>query len=158
MLWGFPGGSVVRNPPANAGDVASILGPGRSPGERNGNPLQYSCLGNPMDGGISWATVHGGHKRVRHDFLTKQQLVLEHRSWIITIESVWPAMPFSFYFYIYFVLYKNNFLMWSRFKEIKRQCKECRCAQSCLILCGPMGVALQVLVSMEFSRQEYWSG
>ena len=63
---------TVKNPPANAGDVASIPGSGRSPGERNDNPLQHSCLGNPMDKGIWWATVHGGHKRVRHDFLTKQ--------------------------------------------------------------------------------------
>ena len=40
-----------KNPPANAGDLGSILGMGRYPGERNGNPLQYSCLGNPMDRG-----------------------------------------------------------------------------------------------------------
>ena len=45
--WGFPDGSVVKNLPANAGDVAS--GWGRSPGEGNSNPLQYSCLRNPMD-------------------------------------------------------------------------------------------------------------
>ena len=44
-----PGGSVVKNPPANAGEVGSIPGSGRSPGEGNGNPLQYSCLKNPMD-------------------------------------------------------------------------------------------------------------
>ena len=56
---GFPGGSVVRNPPANAGDVGSVPGLGRSLEERNGNPLQYSCLGNPMDRGAWKATVHG---------------------------------------------------------------------------------------------------
>ena len=56
---GFPSGSVVKNPPANAGDVSLILGLGRSPGEENGNPLQYPCLGNPMDRGAWWATVHG---------------------------------------------------------------------------------------------------
>jgi len=53
---------VVRNPPANAGDaraVGSIPHPGRSPGARNGNLYQYSCLGNPMDRGAWWATVHG---------------------------------------------------------------------------------------------------
>ena len=53
---------MVKNPPANAGDVRdvdSILGSGRSPGERNGNPLQYSCLGNPMDRGAWQARVHG---------------------------------------------------------------------------------------------------
>ena len=44
---------------SNAGDLGSIPGWGRSPGEGNGNPLQYSCLENPMDGGAWWATVHG---------------------------------------------------------------------------------------------------
>ena len=59
---GFPGGSVVKNPPANTGDardVDSIPGLGRSPGEGNGNLLQNSCLGNPMDKGAWWATVNG---------------------------------------------------------------------------------------------------
>ena len=49
-LWGFQDGSVVKNPSANEGDVGSILGLGRSPGKGNGNPLQYCCLENPMDG------------------------------------------------------------------------------------------------------------
>ena len=48
---GFPGSSVVKNPPANTGDLGSISGLGRSPGGGNGNPLQYSCLGNRMDRG-----------------------------------------------------------------------------------------------------------
>ena len=48
---------MVKNPPAYAGDVGLNPGSGRSPGEGNGNPLQYSCLGNPMDGGAWWATV-----------------------------------------------------------------------------------------------------
>ena len=50
---------MVKNPPAKAGDMGSIPGSGRSPGERNGNPLQYSCLGNPRDRGTWHATVHG---------------------------------------------------------------------------------------------------
>ena len=58
-VGGVPGGSVVKNLPANAGDTGSIAGSGRSPGEGNGNALQYSCLGNPMDRGAWWATVHG---------------------------------------------------------------------------------------------------
>jgi len=58
-MLGFAGVSVVKNPPANARDVGSIPELGRSPGEGNGNPLQYSCLGNPMDRGAGWATVHG---------------------------------------------------------------------------------------------------
>ena len=55
----FPGGSVVKNPPANARNTGSIHGVGRSPGEGNSNPLQYSSLGNPMDRGTWQATVHG---------------------------------------------------------------------------------------------------
>ena len=53
------GGSVEKNLSVNAGDMGSILGLGRSPGEGNGNPLQYPRLGNPMDRGAWWATVHG---------------------------------------------------------------------------------------------------
>ena len=50
---------MVKNPPAKAENVGSIPGLGRSPGERNGNPLQYSCLGNTMDRIAWWATVQG---------------------------------------------------------------------------------------------------
>ena len=56
---GFPDDSVVKNPPAHAGDTGFTPGSGRSPREGNGNPIQYSCLENPMDGGAWWATVHG---------------------------------------------------------------------------------------------------
>jgi len=55
---------VVKNLPVNAGDVDSIPGSGRSPGEGNDNPLQYSCLGNPMDRGAWQATVHGVTKEL----------------------------------------------------------------------------------------------
>ena len=66
---GFPGSSAVKNPPANAGDTGdtgSIPGLGRSLGEGYGNPLQYSCLKNPVDKEAWWATVHGSH-RVEND-------------------------------------------------------------------------------------------
>ena len=59
---GLPGSKVVKNPPANAGDTGdagSIPGLGRSLGEGNVNPPQYSCLGNPVDRGAWWAAVHG---------------------------------------------------------------------------------------------------
>ena len=56
--WGFPGGSEVKASAFNAGDLGSIPGLGRSPGEGNGNPLQYSCLENPIDRGAWWAIVH----------------------------------------------------------------------------------------------------
>ena len=68
---GFPGGSVAKNPPADAGDVDLILGLGRSPKEENGNPLQYSCLGNLMDRKVWQATIHG----VTKDSDTTWQLI-----------------------------------------------------------------------------------
>ena len=63
---GLPGGTVVKNLPANAGDAGDgglIPGSGRSPAEGNANPLQYSCLGNPMNRGAWWATVYWVEKR-----------------------------------------------------------------------------------------------
>ena len=56
---GFPGDSDGEESASSAGDPGLIPGLGRSPGERNGNPFQYSCLGHPMDRGAWWATVHG---------------------------------------------------------------------------------------------------
>ena len=58
-LWGFPCGSAGKESACNAGDLGMIPGLGRSPGGRHGNPLQYSCLENPMDRRACWATVHG---------------------------------------------------------------------------------------------------
>ena len=55
-------GLFVKTPPANAGDMGLIPGLGRSPGEGNGDPFQYSCLRNSMDRGVWWTTVHRGHK------------------------------------------------------------------------------------------------
>ena len=97
LVVDFPGGSDGKASAYNAGDLGSIPGSGRSPGERNGNPLRYSCLENPMDGGAWWATVHGVTKswtqlsdftqsthrnvgettlvRVTNDFLTWQTLL-----------------------------------------------------------------------------------
>ena len=57
-MKGLPGGSVIKNLPAIAGYMSSVPGLGRSPGEGNGNTLQYSCLGNSMDRGAWRATVH----------------------------------------------------------------------------------------------------
>ena len=59
----LPGGSLVKNLPANTGDAGLIPGSRRYPGEGNGNPLQYSCLENSMDRGAWWATVHGVAKK-----------------------------------------------------------------------------------------------
>jgi len=67
---GFPHSSVGKESACNAGDLGSILGSGRSPGEGNGNPLHYSCLENPIDREAWWAIVHGC-ARVGHDLATK---------------------------------------------------------------------------------------
>ena len=65
-MGGFPSSSAGKESTCNAGDMGSISGLGRSPGEGNGNPLQYSCLENPMDRRTWQATVHGV-ARVGHD-------------------------------------------------------------------------------------------
>ena len=76
-ILGFPGVSEVKASACNVGDLGSILWSGRSPGEGNGNPLQDSCLENPMDGGGWWATVHGVPKsRTRLSDFTFTSLLL----------------------------------------------------------------------------------
>ena len=85
----FSGGSVAKNLPANAGDSGLIPGSGRSPGEGNGNPLQYSWLGNPMDGGAWKAIVHG---------VEKSQIPLS--DWTTTINlDIWQWSPHLFQFH-----------------------------------------------------------
>ena len=64
----FPGGAEVKVSACSVGDLGSIPGLGRSPGEGNGNPFKYSCLENPMDGGAWWATVHESQSRTRLHF------------------------------------------------------------------------------------------
>ena len=63
-VLGFPSGSAVKNPPANAGDMGLITGSRRFPGERNGNPFKYSCLGNPMNRGAWQTLVYGAAKEL----------------------------------------------------------------------------------------------
>ena len=76
MIVRLPSWFSSKESVCNARDVSSIPGSGRSPGEGNGNLLQYSYLGNPMDRGALRATVHGGHKRVRQDLVSKQQMTI----------------------------------------------------------------------------------
>ena len=73
---GFLGGSEIKASTYNAGDLGLIPGSGRFPGEGNGNPLQYSCLENPMDGGAWWTIVHGVSKSQTRlsDFTTSQMV------------------------------------------------------------------------------------
>ena len=90
-IWGFPSGSVVKNWPANARHMGSILGAGRSPREGNVNLFQHSCLGIPMDRGVWWATVHGS-QRVGHNLATKQQLkhnLFRTSLWCSQDSSIW---------------------------------------------------------------------
>ena len=116
-MW--PGGTVVKNPPANAGDerfVSSIPGSGRSRGVGNGNPLQYSCLENPVDRGAWWATVHGVPKsqtqpstaqhilldmaslvaqQVKNPFVPVKETQVKSLSWEDPLEKVWqPTLEF----------------------------------------------------------------
>ena len=82
VLWLFPyflSDSVVKNMPANAGDSCMISGSERSPGAGNGNPLQYSCLGNPMDRGAWRATVHRVAKESNMTKATEQASMHTHR-------------------------------------------------------------------------------
>ena len=88
-MEGFPGGSVVKNLPANAGDAASVPGLGRPPGEGNGTPLQYSCLGNSMDRG-AWQAIAHGVAKVRHDLVTEKQHI-----YIYIYIYIYIAVPHS---------------------------------------------------------------
>ena len=81
MMVYFPGGSVVKNPPANAGDAGLILGSGRSPGEGNGSPLQYSCLEIP------WTEEPGGLQSMR------LQRVRHHGAQLTHVVSEDPVFP-----------------------------------------------------------------
>ena len=84
------GGSEVKVAACNAGDLGSIPGLGRSPGEGNGNPLQYSCLENPMDEGAWWATVHGAAKSWTRlsDFTFAFKAVYCHPAYLTCMQSV----------------------------------------------------------------------
>ena len=89
---GFTGGSVVKNPPANQcrrfRDMGSISGLERSPGGENDNPLQYSCLNNPMDRGAWWATVHG---------VTKSWTWMSNWTWLHAFWEVWGNISLWFW-------------------------------------------------------------
>ena len=71
IVKSFPGGSVVKNPPTSAGDTGLIPRSGKSPGEGNGSPLQYSCPGNSMDREEPGSLHSMGLQRVGHDLVTK---------------------------------------------------------------------------------------
>ena len=91
MLY-FSGGSEDKVSACNVGDLGLIPGSGRSPGEGNGNPLQYSCLENPMDGGAWWATVHGVTKSWTwlSDFAFNGDTDIVQFSHSVVSDSLWP--------------------------------------------------------------------
>ena len=106
VYTGFPSGTVMKNPPANARDTRNAgLIPGwwRSPGERNGNPLQYSCLGNPMDRGAWQVIVH----RVTKNWIWLHDW--EHTEHIHRYTHIHTYIySFSFFFFcisFYFIIY-----------------------------------------------------
>ena len=95
---------MVKNSLANAGDIrdtGSIPGLGRSPGGGNGNPLQCSCLGNPMDRGVWQATAQGTTKRVGYDLETKQQQYLPKLNICIPAIPLLDMCPTKMHIYVY---------------------------------------------------------
>ena len=92
-IWGFPGGRVVKNPPASAGDtrdVGSIPVLERSPGGENSNPLQYSCLEVSMDRGAWWTQEFVGSQRIRHDWThTRVTFLIVTVWWWVVATGIW---------------------------------------------------------------------
>ena len=90
---GFPHGSVGKESACNAGDPGSIPGSGRSPGEENNNPLQYSCLENPMDRGAWQATVHGVAKTGHHLATKPPPFYLISQGPLVSVWELLQARP-----------------------------------------------------------------
>ena len=120
--------SAVKNPPANAGDLASIPGSGRSSGEGNGNPLQHSCLENLADGGAWWAIVYGVAKsqtRLRDLTFTSQTFasaicvrnlkIINDENWLLKKKSITAKVISNqyvlWYFYLIFCIFNHVILM-----------------------------------------------
>ena len=87
ILFKYKCRSTVKNPPPSAGDAGSTPGWQRPPGEGNGNPLQYSCLKNPIDRGVWWATVHGS-QRVGQNYSSKKTCTTMSIAALFTIAKI----------------------------------------------------------------------
>ena len=112
-LFGFlVGGSVVKNLPANTREVGSILGR-EDPLEKevNGSPLQYPCLGNPMDRGAWWATVH---RVIRSWTWLCEWTTIHSRTWLITRHIICKHSPFCM-----LPLYSGDSVFWWTIKKIQ---------------------------------------
>ena len=92
VFLGFPGGSEGKESARSVRDLGSIPGLGRSPGEGNGNPLQYSCLENPMDGGAWWAIVHRVTKSWTRLSDFTFTFIYIYASWVAQLVKNLPAM------------------------------------------------------------------
>ena len=119
-ISGFPSGSDGKVSACNAGDPGSIPGSGRSLGEGNGNPFRYSCLGNPMDGGAWWPTVHGVAKNWTrlNDFTFTFHLLFLESCLQQGSDAIWRyASLLSGYGPV--VLYKTPFSLLKVYKSLK---------------------------------------
>ena len=101
----FPGGSVVKNPPASSADTGSIPGLGRSPGEGNGNPVQYSHLEKSMDRGAWQFTVYGCRKRVRYNLATITTAKISGDYCYLSVQGPWRQWHYSITNYVHLAQY-----------------------------------------------------
>jgi len=101
----FPGGSVVKNPPASSSDTGSIPGLGRSPGEGNGNPFQYSHLENSMDRGAWQFTAYGCRKRVRCNLATITTAKVSGDYCYLSVQGHWHQWHYSISNYVHLAQY-----------------------------------------------------
>ena len=140
-IEGFPGGSDGKESACNVGDLGLIPGSGRSPEEGNGSPLQYSCLGNTVNRGAWWATVHG---------VAKLRIQLSDWNFHFHIEH-WEGQVSGFFFPR--MWFQTIWYLLAHHLHV--------CVFSCFscvwLFVTPWTVALQAPLSMGFSRQAYWS-
>ena len=146
---GFPGGSDGRESACNAGDLGSIPGSGRSPGQGNGTPLQYSCLKNSMDRGAWWAVVHGV-ANAAHNWVANTHILIIICLNVDVFESILLPNLLSF-----LVIYIHVFhQIWEVFSYLKKKkffsafyslfspaCLSAVSLQSCPTLCNPIDIS-----------------
>ena len=128
MILGFPGGIVVKNPPARVGNADSIAGSGRCPVKGNGYPLQYSCLEKPMDRGAWRATDHGVIKE-------RDQAEHTHTQLIYSVVFQVYSKVIQLYIYLFFFRFFSNIGYYRILSRVPCTCWLCNlyvCVLSCL--------------------------